>query len=138
MNLGINDHTSAVNITAPQSICTLCFRPMPATDVETILQRIQDSANQFGLDVDVRSRNPAFRRDPQSEFMQQCIKLASGNPPRTVAYGSESSNFTHVENLIVLGPGDIAQAHKSDEWVTIDQLHQGGEVYGGFIREFCL
>ncbi len=28
-NIGINDHTRAVNITAPQSICTVYFRPMP-------------------------------------------------------------------------------------------------------------
>ena len=28
-NIGINDHTAAVNITPPQSICTVYFRPMP-------------------------------------------------------------------------------------------------------------
>ena len=38
-NIGINDHTAAVNITPPQSICTVYFRPMPGQQAETLLNR---------------------------------------------------------------------------------------------------
>ncbi len=31
--------------------------------------------------------------------------------------------------IVVLGPGDVAQAHTEDEWLAIDQLHTGVEVY---------
>ena len=29
----------------------------------------------------------------------------------------------------VFGPGDISQAHTKDEWVEIDQILQGAEMY---------
>ena len=32
---------------------------------------------------------------------------------------------------VVCGPGDIAQAHSLDEWVTIAQLREAADVYFG-------
>jgi acetylornithine deacetylase len=31
--------------------------------------------------------------------------------------------------VVVIGPGDVAQAHTKDEWLALDQLHRGVEVY---------
>jgi len=137
LNLGINDYTSATNITPPQSICTIGFRPMPGTNVEYILSRGRSCAEQLGLDFKVETLHPAFRRDPQSKFARVCAGLTDSTP-RTVAYGSEASNFTDVQELIVLGPGDIAQAHKSDEWISLEQLEKGQQIYGDLIHRFCL
>jgi acetylornithine deacetylase len=39
---------------------------------------------------------------------------------------------------VVLGPGDIRQAHTVDEWIELDQLHAAVEVYARMIREFCV
>lgn len=137
LNLGINDHTYATNITPPQSVCTIGFRPMPGTNVESILSRGRSCAEQHGLDFQVENLHPAFGRDPESEFTRTCAQMTNSTP-RTVAYGSEASNFTQVSDMIVLGPGDIAQAHKSDEWISLDQLRKGEQLYGDLVRRFCL
>ena len=138
LNIGINDHTQAVNITPPQSVCTMCFRPMPNTDVESLVDRIRDAANQHGVHFDLKTRNPSFRRDPDSPFAVACANLCNSPAPRTVAYGSEAGNLDEVEQLVVLGPGDIAQAHKSDEWVSLEQLQQGTDCYRQIIEQHCL
>jgi acetylornithine deacetylase len=137
LNLGINDHTQAVNITAPQSISTICFRPMPTTDADALIEGIVASAERNGLMSEVKTRNPAFHRDPSDDFVRQCATLSGGRPPRTVAYGSEAGNFTDVRHLIVLGPGDIRQAHKSDEWISLDQLERGESVYRELLKQYC-
>ncbi|MDA0284346.1 MAG: M20 family metallopeptidase [Planctomycetota bacterium] len=137
VNLGINDHNRALNITAPTCVCTICLRPMPTTDVEAIIARIRGLVDQHGLQFMLKASNPPFRRDPDSTFVKQCVTLATGNAPRTVAYGSEAGNFTDIQNLIVMGPGDIAQAHKSDEWVSLEQLASGQHIYADMIRHFC-
>jgi acetylornithine deacetylase len=31
--------------------------------------------------------------------------------------------------MLICGPGDIQQAHRSDEWISIEQLAKGVEVY---------
>ena len=53
-------------------------------------------------------------------------------------YGSEAGNLDEIKNLIVLGPGNIDQAHKSDEWIALEQLEKGQQVYTDMIRQFCL
>lgn len=138
MNIGINDHTRAVNITAPQSICTVCFRPMPGTDVDAIVKQIQSAAVSHGVEFLLKGQNPPFRRDPDSDYVRQCIELAGGGSAGTVAYGSEAGNLDEITNLIVLGPGDIAQAHKSDEWISLEQLEKGQRIYSRMIQQFCL
>ena len=110
---------------------------MPNTDVETLIQRIAASAERNGLTVELKTRNPAFHRQPNNDFVRHCVTLASGRQPRTVAYGSEASNFTEVGRLVVLGPGDIRQAHKSDEWISLDQLEQGESVYRELLKQYC-
>ena len=138
LNLTVNDFTKAVNVTAPTSECRFGFRPMPNTNVEELLDRIRAAARQAGVECLVENQNPAFHRDPSSTFMSDCVELSGSTPPASVAYGTEASNFPHIRDLVVLGPGDIAQAHKSDEWVELEQLGIGTRVYGDLLRRHCL
>ena len=43
-----------------------------------------------------------------------------------------------MKTLVVLGPGDIAQAHTVDEWVEVEQLHRAVELYRRFIDHVCV
>ncbi|MCA9094717.1 MAG: M20/M25/M40 family metallo-hydrolase, partial [Planctomycetaceae bacterium] len=67
-NIGINDFTRAVNITPPQSICTVYFRPMPGMDPEILLDRARSLAESHGLEFIVMGRGPAVYVDPHSDF----------------------------------------------------------------------
>jgi acetylornithine deacetylase len=42
-----------------------------------------------------------------------------------------------MKYLIVLGPGDIAQAHTADEWIDLEQIEQGTRTYEKLIRHWC-
>jgi acetylornithine deacetylase len=39
---------------------------------------------------------------------------------------------------VILGPGDVAQAHQPDEFVAVDRIGPGVEMLEGLIRRFCL
>ena len=137
MNLGINDHNDALNVTAARSTCTLCLRPMPDTAVERLIGRIRDAAKTHGLDFEIIGQNPPFRRDPNSGFVRDAVGLMDAAESRTVAFGTDAANLSELENLIVLGPGSIEQAHKSDEWISLGQLDAGAAGYEKLIRRFC-
>jgi acetylornithine deacetylase len=51
-------------------------------------------------------------------------RLAGRNDHAKVAYGTEASLFQEICGIpsVVIGPGDIDQAHKPDEWIALDQL----------------
>ncbi len=136
-NIGINDHTAAVNITAPQSVCTVYFRPMPGQKPEQLLKRAEEAAARFGLDFQVTAAAPPLCCDPRSPFVQEMLELTGTNTPRTVAYGTDGTQFTPLKNLVVLGPGSIAQAHTHDEWIELSQLERGAEVYARAIQRWC-
>jgi acetylornithine deacetylase len=46
--------------------------------------------------------------------------------------------FGALENLCVIGPGDIAQAHTSDEWISLEMLQHGTGLYARMIERWCL
>ncbi len=47
-----------------------------------------------------------------------------------VGYGTDASSFSRAGiPAVVLGPGDIAQGHTADEWIELEQLRAGVEVY---------
>ena len=136
-NIGINDHTPAVNITPPQSVCTVYFRPMPGQDAGVLLERARRAAEQCGLEFHVESRGEPLYVDPESAFVREMLSLAGRSTPRTVSYGTDGAIFTQMKELVVFGPGDIAQAHTNDEWIALEQLERGTELYAEAIERWC-
>jgi len=52
-----------------------------------------------------------------------------------VAYGTDASEFGDAGiPAVVVGPGDIAQAHAADEWVETDQLERAVTIYRELLR----
>lgn len=136
-NIGINDHTTAVNITPPQSICTVYYRPMPGQETAPLIARARAAAERCGIEFHQRVDGPPLYVDPQSPFVQDVLKLAERPAPRTVAYGTDGVMLGELKNRVVLGPGDIAQAHTHDEWITLEQLEAGTALYSRLIEKFC-
>jgi acetylornithine deacetylase len=136
-NIGINDHTPAINITAPQSICTVYFRPMPGQNGETLIDRARQAAERCGLEFRRGHSGRPLYVDPNSPFVQTVLKLAGKSSPRTVAYGTDGAMFGELKNMLVLGPGNIAQAHTHDEWIELAELERGTALYSRLIEHFC-
>ena len=66
-----------------------------------------------------------------AEQVAEAVRAAGGSGRRVgVPYGTNASIISQLGiPTVVLGPGSIAQAHTSDEWIEIDQLNQAAEVY---------
>jgi acetylornithine deacetylase len=137
-NIGINDHTRAVNITPPQSVCTVYFRPMPGQDAEALIARAGRAAEACGVELEVKLRGQPLWVDPGSDFVCEALEVAGRERSHTVAYGTDGTVFADLEHRIVLGPGDIAQAHTHDEWIALAELERGTELYARLIRRWCV
>ena len=61
----------------------------------------------------------------QNEARDLVARLTGGNTAETVPFGTEAGLFQQMgTDVVVCGPGDIAQAHKPDEFISRDQLGQ--------------
>lgn len=137
-NIGINDFTLAYNVTPAVSICTISFRHMPGQNADQLIDRVRLTAERHGLAFEVDSRGEPFLTDPHSEIVRQALEISGQTLPQTVSYGTDGGEFSELNQLIVCGPGSIAQAHTVDEWIALDQLEMGTRLYLEFIEKWCV
>ena len=136
-NIGINDHTRAANITAPQSVCTVYLRPVPRCDIQPLLRRVEAAAERNGLELEIRKTSDPLYVNPDSQFVLEMLELAEKLTPRTVCYCTDGGVLTELQNRVVFGPGDIAQAHTNNEWIALDQLRLGSVMFAKLMRHWC-
>ena len=136
-NIGINDHTSAYNITAPQSICTVYFRCMPGQDAMSLVNRAKAAADENGIEFILENQANPMYVDPNSDYIKEVLSLSGREQGKTVSYGTDGAMLTALKNLVVFGPGSIEQAHTHDEWIELEQLDLGTEMYAKLIKEWC-
>ena len=137
-NIGINDHTGAVNITAPQSVCTVYFRTMPGLDSQPLVDRSRAAAERYGLEfIETFTGQPMYA-EPTSEFIQELLRISGESKAHSVCYGTDASAFVDLRKKAVYGPGSIEQAHTADEWIALEQLQAGTDAYSKLIQEWCL
>lgn len=137
-NIGINDFTTATNITPPRSVCTIGFRPVPGADVDLLADRVAAAAHRHGIELQTTVRFPPLYVPKDHPFVKEMLEIAGQQIPKTVGYGTDGATFTELSRLVVFGPGDIAQAHTDDEWISLDQLNRGVELYARCLEQFCL
>ncbi|MCH2179209.1 MAG: M20/M25/M40 family metallo-hydrolase [Mariniblastus sp.] len=136
-NIGIKDDAQALNITAASSKCTVYLRPMPEVDLEPLFERVLKCGAEQGLKVRINKWGEPFYAEPDSEFIQQTLKLANRPKAKTVSYGTDGGMLTEIADKIVFGPGSIDQAHTHNEWISLEQLKLGTEMYAKMIRHWC-
>jgi acetylornithine deacetylase len=62
----------------------------------------------------------------------------TGHGPASVPIYTEGPMFNRMgAQTVICGPGEIAQAHRVDEWVELDALLQATDLYRCAIEEFC-
>ncbi|MCA9176201.1 MAG: M20 family metallopeptidase [Planctomycetales bacterium] len=137
-NIGINDHTHAINIKPPQSVCTVYFRPMPGQDAEQLLERARQAAEANGLEFQGFNNAAPVFTDPNSAYIVELLGLAGQQRSQTVCYGTDGGVLTDLRQMAVLGPGDIAQAHTAGEFIERSQLDAGVALYQKLIQHWCL
>ena len=137
-NMALNDGNCKPNVTAARTVCTLSLRTMPNDRHEAALALILEKARKYNLETTWRELAP-FYVDPEAEVVQAALN-AAGHRARaeTVPYGTEAIVFQPHAPCVVLGPGDIAQAHTVGEWVEVAELSRAVEVYRRLIERFCL
>jgi acetylornithine deacetylase len=139
LTISINDHNIALNVSPDRSICRLSYRNMHGVDETEILQRIRASAKKYGLKFELKSNSEGVYTPRDSPLVKTSLKLTGKRRPTTVAYGTDGIAYVKkMKKLVVIGPGDIAQAHTVDEWIELDQLHKGVDLYKRFIERVCV
>ena len=137
LNVVVENEPAAFNITVGRAVCRIFFRPMPDTDWLALLDEIKDTACNMELEVSsIRCLSPLMT-PVERPFVQTALRLAGQSAPSTAGYATDGCCFDELSDLIVLGPGNIEQAHRHDEWISVQQLHQATQLYAQLFRHYA-
>ena len=135
-NLVISDGDTATNVTAARTVVPLSIRAMPDACFEEAVQMVVGRAEAHGLEVEYRSISPFFA-SADGPLAQAACRATGAAQAVTVPYGTEAECYQEYADALVLGPGNIAQAHTVGEWIAVDQLQEAVEVYSRLIEDLC-
>ena len=105
----------------------------PAVQAE-LLALAAEAVGEAPLHCEVLLLDAPLAPRPDSALAALCLEAVRevGGPGELggVAYGTDASNLARAGlDAVVLGPGDIQQAHAAEEWVETDQVERAAEVY---------
>jgi len=98
------------------------FREFAATACIAEMQRL---APETGIKIEITNEVPAFSADEKAEVVPLALKLAGQNETFAVCYATEASLFQAGGSpSVVIGPGDIAQAHTANEFIAVSEIEK--------------
>ena len=134
----------------PNRICGHCelefdIRLMPGMHIETvrgeIRNRIATLMNPLGIQFELAALFtgvPAFFADENSALLKTAEKL-TGHAGISVGFGTEGPFLQELGmDTIIMGPGNIDQAHQPDEYMSIDMIEPCIDVLQKMISHHCL
>jgi acetylornithine deacetylase len=129
---------AATNIVPDDAWLLLDRRCLPGEDDTTVRAELEGVLVKHALD-DVRIEWCSLEKaalatpaeDPSVLAVQAALSEAALDAePASVAFGTDAGEFSaHGMPGVVFGPGSIAQAHTSREWVAIDQVEAASAIF---------
>ncbi|MDP2084575.1 MAG: acetylornithine deacetylase [Gemmobacter sp.] len=147
LHVGMIQGGTAHNITAKDCRFVLEMRVVPGEDpqawaaaalaegarITEAMQRIHPDAR---LQMDPMFRVPPLTPEDNGPAEALARRLTGDNAAHVVSYGTEGGQFQVLGgySTVICGPGDIAQAHQPDEWVSVEQFNAGWAFMQGVLE----
>jgi len=144
VNVGLINGGSAKNVIAGDCRFTVEWRTIPGQSADHVLSKVRSAVADLRTadpdlvcEIDAGRADDSFETRGESElvkFLEGCSAQTSG----TVAFGTEAPSMIALgAEAVVFGPGDIRVAHRTGEFVPVDQLNRCVGVLKDAIVRFC-
>jgi succinyl-diaminopimelate desuccinylase len=143
MNVGTIEGGSGVNLVPDLAKIGVDIRTVPGTDHKVLLSRLKELLSEG--EVEVLTDSQAVWTEPNEEWVQRvfaiCKPILKEAPvARAMPYMTDAVNLRKVYNgapTLVLGPGEAAMAHQTDEYCNMERIRQSVEIYEAIIQDWC-
>ncbi len=144
LNVGTIHGGLNVNSVPDEAVIGIDIRTIPAQKHAELRQRLQAA---LGPDVELTPivDLEGVRTAEKDPFVQQVLEIASSvsgekQEPGTATYFTDASVLTPAYGgvpTVVLGPGEMALCHQTDEHCRVDRIEQAVEIYAQLARKWC-
>ncbi|KJS18351.1 MAG: acetylornithine deacetylase [Hoeflea sp. BRH_c9] len=149
LHVGQIEGGTAHNITAKDCRFFIEFRFVPGESPDDWARAFEAKAAELtaemqtihpdtGIDVTRGFALPALAPETDGPAEMLARRLTGDNGRHVVSYGTEGSQFqSRGYSTVVCGPGDIAQAHQPDEFLSLEQLAAGEAFMDRLLDALC-
>lgn len=89
----------------------------------TLLPEMRATAEEADIRFEFQASIDDFRAEEDEAIVQLAARLAESGQRGKVSFGTEAGIFRSAGiPTIVIGPGDIEQAHRPNEFITLEQI----------------
>jgi acetylornithine deacetylase len=126
---------TALNLVPDKAVMEFEIRSLPDADTKGLLesidtlidtqrQSLRRTAPEADIEVEEIAAYPGLAPSSDCSAVRTVAELAGVNAGMdTVSFGTEAGLYSEaLIPTVVCGPGDMARAHKADEWIGIDEL----------------
>jgi acetylornithine deacetylase len=136
LSTGVIHGGIAANVIPKDCVFQFDLRTLPGTSPEGLYQEIRAHAEQLaremrtvdqesGIDLEWVTQTVGLAAAETDAIVQWAMRLSKNAQVGKVSYGTEAGLFQKMGvPSVICGPGDIAQAHRPNEFVTLEQLAQ--------------
>jgi succinyl-diaminopimelate desuccinylase len=125
------------------------MRTVPGQDHSAMVTQLRSIAEDIARDfhpglrveIEVDQDVEALETDPEHELVTALVasvECVQGRTPDVggVPYGTDGAHLGpgYAMPVVICGPGAAGMAHQPDEWVAVEQLVQGAEIYADLAR----
>jgi succinyl-diaminopimelate desuccinylase len=143
MNVGTFEGGSGVNLVPDLARIGVDIRTVPGTNHSALLSRLNDLLSEGKIEIIADSE--AVWTEPNEAWVQRVFEICKpilGEAPvaRTMPYMTDAANLRQVYDgapTLVLGPGEAAMAHQTDEYCHMERIRQSVQIYEEVIRDWC-
>ena len=149
LHVGMIEGGTAHNITAKDCRFVMSFRCVPGESMDAWGARYEAEVRRLEAEmqkvhpscfiaIDRRWDVPGLKPEDNGAAEQLVRRLTGDNGTHVVSYGTEAGQFqAGGYSAVVCGPGDIAQAHQPDEFITVAQFEAGDRFMDKLLETLC-
>lgn len=120
-NCTIDNHGAPVNMTVPKASVRIKFRYSASIDPNPIAEAVHAAAARAGLAL-TEAREGLPPETPRNHPLIRLSREVTGHDAITVPFGTDAAELQTIAPCVILGPGDIWQAHRPGEFLEIADL----------------
>jgi acetylornithine deacetylase len=136
LSTGLIQGGIAANVVPKDCVFSFDMRTLPQASPEALYQEIRAYAEKLaqemrsvdaaaGIDLEWVSQTVGLAAAETDGIVRWAMQLARSSTVGKVSYGTEAGLFQKMGvPTVICGPGDIAEAHRPNEFVALDQLAQ--------------
>jgi len=137
-SIGLIEGGSGINIVPEDCKIQVDVRLIPGQDPVEMLRHIESTLRNRLTDVKeiewafelLSAVDPGYEIPADSQLVRQACAVVGNGKPEIVLYSCDASKIAaRGVPCVILGPGDIAEAHTADESIAVADLVEGTETY---------